>query len=258
MRFPLLLLAGILATFIGPNAAFAGSFSGDFTFRWLNEPAGRHRVMQSLQEVSFTDDAGKRWRVPRGTKIDGASIPPGLWSFAGSPFTGNYRRASVIHDFFCDTQTELRSAIHLMFRNAMATDGITGVELFSKYTAVRLFGNNCGRPDNLFALLFESGPMEGFVATPELKSNLENYSATKELGSVSDRIETVAAIAQVSNPRSFEAMAEFRRIPSEANYERLQNAISAEQPSESETDALIVLTLATVPEGSAELPTSRE
>ncbi|GLS33871.1 Protein of unknown function [Mesorhizobium albiziae] len=256
MRFAIMILLGSTvsgAVNLLAAEAHAGSFTGDFEFRWLNEPTNQHRIMRSLGENSFKDDDGKVWLVPKGTKIDGASIPPVLWTFAGSPFTGNYRRASVVHDFYCDTDTEFRSAIHKMFRDAMAADGISGWELASKYAAVSVFGSGCGKPDNLLGALF-SGTIEGFAPTDELKANLQQLSEGTDLGTVADRTETVTAIAQVQKPQTFMALAEFRRVPSESNFQELQNAIQSEQPSDTELDSLILLTGATVPEGSAPLP----
>lgn len=244
----------IVVTAASSGMTFAGSFGGDFEFRWLNEPANKHRIMQTLGEVTFKDGAGKIWRVPKGTKIDGASIPPALWSFAGSPFTGNYRRASVIHDYFCDTKTEFRSAIHRMFMEAMATDGISGIELSTKYGAVKAFGNGCGKPDEVAGGFFGNWKIEGFEPTTELQANLENFSQRKDLGSVAERVETVTAIADVEYPRTFSALSEFRRVPSTRNYESLEAAISAEQPGDVAIDALVQLAIATVPEGSATLP----
>lgn len=240
------------ALFLGTQQCHAaGSFSGSFDFHWSNEPSNKHRIMVLLSPVSFKDGAGKVWQVPKGAKIDGASIPPALWSFAGSPFTGNYRRASVIHDFFCDTKTEFASGIHKMFKEAMATDGISGLELASKYAAVKLFGTGCGKPDNLFSSIFTSQPADGIAASAELKGELESLSATDDLPSLESRTDKISAIARVDAPRTFAAMTEFRRIPSETNLQQLENAISAEQPSDEAIDTLTLLAIATVPEGSA-------
>ena len=88
--------------FLVPIHALSANFEGDFIFRWLETPDSRHREMELQSEVAFVDNKGKRWIVPTSSKVDGASIPSFLWTFAGSPFVGNYRRASVIHDHFCD------------------------------------------------------------------------------------------------------------------------------------------------------------
>ena len=42
-------------------------------------------------------------RCRRGRVVDGASIPSVFWSIIGAPYTGKYRDASVIHDYYCET-----------------------------------------------------------------------------------------------------------------------------------------------------------
>lgn len=120
--------------------AQAQSFSGDFEFAWLDTPNGGHRDMRVLKTVKFKDGNGKVWTVPSKSIIDGASIPRLLWTIAGSPFVGKYRRASVIHDHYCDIRTELQSEVHLMFKEAMFSDGASWWEANSKYTAVEFAG----------------------------------------------------------------------------------------------------------------------
>jgi uncharacterized protein DUF1353/sporulation related protein len=70
----------------------------------LLKPLGDGRNMQVVQKIEFVDNQGRRWTVPPGTKTDGASIPRSLWSIVGSPFTGTYLRASVIHDHYVNTK----------------------------------------------------------------------------------------------------------------------------------------------------------
>lgn len=118
----------------------AQSFDGAFEFAWLDTPNGDHRDMRVLNEVSFTDQSGKKWTVIKDSVINGASIPRLLWTFAGSPYVGKYRRASVIHDYYCDIRTELQSNVHVMFREAMFADGASFAEAWSKYTAVKFAG----------------------------------------------------------------------------------------------------------------------
>jgi hypothetical protein len=62
--------------------------------------------MEVLEDFSFEDPATKLWTTPAGTQVDGASIPRALWTIVGSPFTDDYRRASVVHDYYCDVRTE--------------------------------------------------------------------------------------------------------------------------------------------------------
>jgi hypothetical protein len=78
-----------------------GQFSSDPQAVWLTEDGTEDRNMQVLQTFSFTDPAGKAWQAPKDSVVDGASIPRALWTIVGSPYTGDYRRASIVHDVAC-------------------------------------------------------------------------------------------------------------------------------------------------------------
>jgi hypothetical protein len=116
-------------------AAAQGTFSGRVAVEWL---AGQNpeRDMRLLEPFTFTDAKGKKWHVPAGTIVNGASIPQAFWSFAGSPYTGNYRRASVVHDYFCDTKTERWEDVHRMFYFAMVAGGVAELEAKVFYSFV--------------------------------------------------------------------------------------------------------------------------
>ena len=74
-----------------------GQFSGNPRAEWLAEP-GPDRAMRMLETFSFIDPTGRLWEVAAGMEVDGATIPRTLWSSVGSPFTGDYRRAALLHD----------------------------------------------------------------------------------------------------------------------------------------------------------------
>lgn len=78
-----------------------GTFSGEPKALWLTEP-GPDRNMKLIERFLFTDPDGKDWDAPADSTIDGASIPQPLWSIVGSPYTGDYRRASILHDIACE------------------------------------------------------------------------------------------------------------------------------------------------------------
>jgi hypothetical protein len=79
-----------------------GTFSGEPETRWLMETAEENRRMKLLAPFSFVDPDGKEWITPVNYNVDGASIPRAVWTLVGSPYTGDYRRASVVHDKACD------------------------------------------------------------------------------------------------------------------------------------------------------------
>jgi hypothetical protein len=102
--------------------------------------------MVLLDDFEFVDDDGKSWVAPTGSFIDGASIPEILWSTNGSPFVGDYRRASVLHDVHCSLRTEPHKAVHRMFYDAMLCDGVGSFRAKKMFAAVRLFGPSWSLP----------------------------------------------------------------------------------------------------------------
>ncbi|MGD1887733.1 MAG: DUF1353 domain-containing protein [Cohaesibacteraceae bacterium] len=134
VSIPLIVLLGLSSPAVGQQ------ISGSFEFRWLDSPNGDHRDVELMSEVVFVSSDGTVWTVPVGTTVDGASIPRLLWTFAGSPFVGKYRRASVFHDHYCDIGTRPQAAVHLMFREVMLADGASWPEAYSKWAAVVFAG----------------------------------------------------------------------------------------------------------------------
>jgi hypothetical protein len=114
-------------------------FVGEVRVIWLKQD-GPDRLMELLEDFKFFDPTGKEWIAPKGRKIDGASIPRILWTVAGDPFIGDYRRASVLHDVACDDKVEPHKSVHRMFYDAMICDGVDPETAAKFYTAVRLFG----------------------------------------------------------------------------------------------------------------------
>ncbi|MGL1956294.1 MAG: DUF1353 domain-containing protein [Colwellia sp.] len=111
-------------------------FIGDVVTKWLVFS----RKMQLLKPFLFQDKAGKQWKVKKGAIVDGASIPRLVWSFIGSPFSGKYRRASVIHDVYCQTKSEPHKLVHKMFYQAMRVDKVNYFKAKAMYFAIRIGG----------------------------------------------------------------------------------------------------------------------
>ena len=112
-----------------------GFFENDVRVEWLTHP-GADRKMQLLETFSFTDPNDKIWIAESGHTIDGASIPSLFWSIIGPPFVGDYRRASVIHDVYCDTRSESWRATHRMFYHACRAGGVSWLKARIMYAAV--------------------------------------------------------------------------------------------------------------------------
>jgi hypothetical protein len=118
-----------------------GTFSGDPRAEWLTEEGQPDRRMRLLADFWFVDPDGKQWRTPSGYVVDGASIPRALWTLVGSPYTGDYRRASVVHDKACDDaagDSSARRAADRMFYHACRAGGCSVREATLLYVGVRL------------------------------------------------------------------------------------------------------------------------
>jgi hypothetical protein len=77
-----------------------------------------------LADFTYIDNAGDRWTVPRDATVDGASIPRMLWTPLGGPMEGEYRDASIVHDWYCDLRSRPWKCVHRMFYEAMLASGV--------------------------------------------------------------------------------------------------------------------------------------
>jgi hypothetical protein len=114
-----------------------GKFSESPKTEWLDE-AGDDRGMRLLEDFWYDDPDGNRWCAPAGSVIDGASIPSPLWSIVGSPYTGAYRRASVVHDVACDDPDVARKDADRMFYYACLAGGCSKRQARLLYAGVRI------------------------------------------------------------------------------------------------------------------------
>jgi hypothetical protein len=102
---------------------------------------GADHKMQLLADFAFFDSTGFKWEAKTGDIVDGASIPEAIWSeIVGTPFIGDYRRASVVHDVACEKKIKTSRDAHRMFYDAMLRDGTSEARAMLFYTAIPLFG----------------------------------------------------------------------------------------------------------------------
>ncbi|MCB0194348.1 MAG: DUF1353 domain-containing protein [Anaerolineae bacterium] len=129
-----------------------GHFEGDVITKWLRDEGQKDRTMELMEDFSYVDAAGKRWLATKGRTVDGASIPAAFWSNTlGSPYVGDYRRATVLHDIGCQDRTEPHQAVHRMFLEAMRCDGVPVLTALTMFKAVDMFGPKWG-PNVAFAI----------------------------------------------------------------------------------------------------------
>ena len=114
-----------------------GRFSGNPKTEWLARPPS-DRDMKLLEDFWYDDPKGRHWLAPMGSIINGASIPQALWSTVGSPYTDNYRRASIVHDVACDDPTINRDDADEMFYYACRAGGCSFLQAKILYAGVRI------------------------------------------------------------------------------------------------------------------------
>jgi hypothetical protein len=103
---------------------------------WLDDG----RKMQLLRAFVYIDQRSNSWIAPKDAVVDGASIPPVLWSFVGGPYEGRYRNASIVHDTECDAKSHKWQDVHRMFYYASRAGGVGLIKAWLMYAAVYEFG----------------------------------------------------------------------------------------------------------------------
>lgn len=113
-----------------------GKFDGRVVAEWSDDG----RDMTLVQDFAYIEPNGKRWVAPKGSVVNGASIPQAFWSVIGGPFEGAFRNASVVHDVGCDDQSESWEDVHRMFYDACRCGGVSSQKAKMMYWAVYNFG----------------------------------------------------------------------------------------------------------------------
>ncbi len=144
MRVLLLILQVLAAQLTFVSIAVAqpnfGQFKGEVVAKFLRD--GRN--MRLEQPFGYVDPKGQAWDVPAGSETDGASIPRVLW-VSHPPFTGKYRAAAVVHDYYCQTKSRGWRDTHEVFYHAMRAAGVEDRTAKVMYAAVYYFGPRWGR-----------------------------------------------------------------------------------------------------------------
>lgn len=231
-------------------------FEGDFDFRWLPDKDGSHREMMLLSDVAFVDKDGQRWPVPAMEHTDGASIPEALWSFAGTPFTGTYRRAAVIHDYYCRIGTLRAATVHDLFLQGMLIDGTSLREALSKYGAVVLYDpgvDGCGVESRASAELFELSALSnaenlGATLSNEVLAAIMQFEAVplSEIP-LQGRISGLIDLAQIERRDVYESLVRFAAVPVRDNYLKIEQAVAEAQPNRRQLEVLVQLARGTFP-----------
>src|SRR5262249_15022875 len=131
------LVAVVLATMLSVSVwsshaqELFGRFKGEIVVSW--DAGGRNMKLQS--PFGYVDPSGLEWDVPAGYETDGASVPAIFWSLY-PPFTGKYRAAAVIHDYYCYTRSRPWLKTHQVFYFAMRAAGVAARQAQGMYGAI--------------------------------------------------------------------------------------------------------------------------
>ena len=101
-----------------------------------------HKLLEA--DFGYIDAKGMGWQTNKATKTDGASIPPLLQPFVGSPWEDGYIRAAVIHDWYCDRHVRTWRETHRVFYDAMLASGLQKPKAKLLFYAVYAFGPRWG------------------------------------------------------------------------------------------------------------------
>ena len=139
---PLVIIA-IALMLAGAYPALGQTSFGHYIGKFVAEFGDDGRKVTLKEPYSFIDPAGQEWNVPDGYNTDGASVPTALWALY-PPFTGNYRSAAVIHDYYCDSKERSWQDTHKVFYFAMRAAHVDEKTAKIMYGAVYLFGPRWG------------------------------------------------------------------------------------------------------------------
>jgi hypothetical protein len=140
-----------------------GQFKGELEVRFFSSTSGDgHHVelILLLKPFGYTDSNSVDWDVPEGFISDGASIPEWLWALLGGPFSGPYRDAAVIHDYYCSKKTRKWQDVHKVFLEAALNRGTSEDLAKTLYAGVLLGGPRWDPPR---ADIFANGVMKAQI-----------------------------------------------------------------------------------------------
>jgi len=111
-----------------------GKFEGDLILRYLHQPVGG-KWFETVSSFGYTSNAGELYIIPAGLKTDFASVPRGfLWLIDS---IGKYGRATVFHDWLCESKIVNRKKADKLFLEAMEALGVGWLKRKVMYRAVR-------------------------------------------------------------------------------------------------------------------------
>lgn len=82
-----------------------------------------------------------KFKIKKGFVFDGASIPKLFWNVIGSPFTGKYKEAALVHDALYASEYFKRKECDDIFLDLMERADVGYFKRYTMYWAVRIGGD---------------------------------------------------------------------------------------------------------------------
>jgi hypothetical protein len=92
--------------------------------------------LRLLEEFSFRDENGRLWLAPAGAVIDGTSLPRMLRPAPELPPETQFRKASVVHDYYSRARQETWREVRRMLYSASLHEGLSPAEAKLLYATV--------------------------------------------------------------------------------------------------------------------------
>ena len=178
-----------------------GKFDGEVVSKWLVQ-GGSDRDMELIEPFAFISEDGTPWKVPAGAVINGASIPRLFWTFA-SPFVGDYRRASVIHDYFCETKARDWKSTHRIFYHGCIADGVPVLKAKAMYAAVYAAGPRWDLAPSDLVLFSQAGRIEVSEGSKiDIISHIDNSKYERMVGWINEENPSLEEIENMADQHS--------------------------------------------------------
>lgn len=110
-------------------------FGGRVVVEVLDDVELDHKL-RLLEDFSFRDDNGRVWLAPAGAVIDGTSLPRMLRSTPELAPETQFRKASVVHDYYSRARQETWREVRRMLYNASLAEGLGPAEAKLLYATV--------------------------------------------------------------------------------------------------------------------------
>ena len=98
------------------------------------------RKVRLLADFVYVPPKGRVWPAPKGSIVDGSSIPAILWTVATSPWVGLHRNASIVHDVFCVSRARAAQTTHDMYFYACRAAGMSYKNAYLMWKAIDVGG----------------------------------------------------------------------------------------------------------------------